>query len=231
MVRITGDRGFESVSLQRRVRRELGNRLKATHIVGMMGVEPIQQALRSGAQIVVAGRSSDTSIFAALPLLEGYAPAVVWHMAKILECGAAAVAVRTAPDCMMAVLHEDSFDVFPLREDYHCTPRAGIVPRARGRGGSAWTGVSGICSVHEIIPWAGQANYAASKGGVSMRQVPSVRRRSLCISLFAVGRGIEAVREALPTVLASVPPPAVLTRDFPVETERRPGVQMGSVQT
>ena len=59
----------------------------------------------------------------------------------------------------------------------------------------------------------------------------SVRRRSLCISLFAVGRGIEEVREALPTVLASVPPPAVLTRDFPVETERRPGVQMGSVQT
>jgi hypothetical protein len=44
-------------------------------------------------------------------------------MAKILECGAAAVAVRTAPDCMMAVLHEDSFDVFPLREDYHCTPQ------------------------------------------------------------------------------------------------------------
>src|SRR6516164_2384925 len=71
----------------------------ATHIVGMMGVEPIQQALTAGAQIIVGGRSSDTSIFAALPLLEGYAPAVVWHMAKILECGAAAVAVRTAPDC------------------------------------------------------------------------------------------------------------------------------------
>jgi hypothetical protein len=96
----------------------------ATHIVGMMGVEPIQQALTAGAQIVVAGRSSDTSIFAALPLLEGYAPAVVWHMAKILECGAAAVAVRTAPDCMMAVLHDDSFDVFPLREDYRCTPQS-----------------------------------------------------------------------------------------------------------
>jgi hypothetical protein len=96
----------------------------ATHIVGMMGVEPIQQALRSGAQIVVGGRSSDTSIFAALPLLEGYDSAVVWHMAKILECGAAAVAVRTAPDCMMAVLHEDSFDVFPMREDYQCTPQS-----------------------------------------------------------------------------------------------------------
>jgi hypothetical protein len=96
----------------------------ATHIVGMMGVEPIQEALRSGAQVIVGGRSSDTSIFSALPLMEGYDPAVVWHMANILECGAAAVAVRTAPDSMMAVLHEDSFDVFPLRDDYRCTPQS-----------------------------------------------------------------------------------------------------------
>jgi hypothetical protein len=96
----------------------------ASHIVAMMGVEPIQQAVKAGAQVVVAGRSSDTSIFAALPLLEGFSPAVVWHMAKILECGAAAVTHRLAPDSMMAELHEDSFDVFPLRDDYRCTPQS-----------------------------------------------------------------------------------------------------------
>jgi hypothetical protein len=45
-----------------------------THIVEVMGGEPIQEACRSGAQIVIAGRSSETPIFAALPLLEGYAP-------------------------------------------------------------------------------------------------------------------------------------------------------------
>jgi hypothetical protein len=94
------------------------------HIVAMMGAEPIQAALSAGAQIVVTGRSSDTSIFAALPLMHGHKPAVVWHMAKILECGAAAVAHRLAPDSMMAVLHDDSFDVFPLREDYRCTPQS-----------------------------------------------------------------------------------------------------------
>src|SRR5258707_8380777 len=96
----------------------------ALHIVAMMGAEPIQEALAAGAQVVVAGRSSDTSIFAALPLLHGFQPAVVWHMAKILECGAAAVAHRLAPDSMMAVVHDDSFDVFPLREDYRCTPQS-----------------------------------------------------------------------------------------------------------
>ena len=25
---------------------------------------------------------------------------------------------------MMAVLHEDNFEVFPLRDDYHCTPQS-----------------------------------------------------------------------------------------------------------
>ncbi|MFT4064522.1 acyclic terpene utilization AtuA family protein [Paraburkholderia sp.] len=97
---------------------------ESLHIVAMMGVEPIQEALKAGAQVVLAGRSSDTSIYAALPLMKGFDPAVVWHMAKILECGAAAVAVRTAPDSMMAVLHEDSFDVFPLRDDYRCTQQS-----------------------------------------------------------------------------------------------------------
>ncbi len=97
---------------------------ESLHIVAMMGVEPIQEALKAGAQVVVAGRSSDTSIYAALPLMRGFDPAVVWHMAKILECGAAAVAVRVAPDSMMAILHDDSFDVFPMRDDYKCTPQS-----------------------------------------------------------------------------------------------------------
>jgi hypothetical protein len=37
----------------------------ATRIVAVMGVEPIQDALSRGAQVVLAGRSSDVSIFAA----------------------------------------------------------------------------------------------------------------------------------------------------------------------
>jgi hypothetical protein len=94
------------------------------HMVGMMGVEPIQAAVSDGADVVICGRSSDTSIFASLPLMEGHDPAVVWHMAKILECGAAAVTQRVAPDSMMAVVHEDAFDVFPLREDYRCSPQS-----------------------------------------------------------------------------------------------------------
>ncbi len=97
---------------------------ESLHIVAMMGVEPIQKALQDGADVVIAGRSSDTSIFAALPLMKGFNPGVVWHMAKILECGAAAVTQRVAPDSMMATLREDSFEVFPLRDDYRCSAQS-----------------------------------------------------------------------------------------------------------
>ncbi|HTU52579.1 MAG TPA: acyclic terpene utilization AtuA family protein [Acetobacteraceae bacterium] len=97
---------------------------ESLHIVAMMGVEPIQKAFADGADVVIAGRSSDTSIFAALPLLKGFDAGIVWHMAKILECGAAAVTQRLAPDSMMAVLHDESFDVFPLREDYRCSAQS-----------------------------------------------------------------------------------------------------------
>lgn len=95
---------------------------RAAHIVGMMGPEPIQRAIHEGAQVVIAGRSSDTSIYAALPLAAGLEPGVVWHAAKILECGAAAVERRFATDCLFAVLRDDHFVVFPLDPRMRCTP-------------------------------------------------------------------------------------------------------------
>jgi hypothetical protein len=93
------------------------------HIVAMMGAEPIQGALED-ADVVVAGRASDAAIYSALPLKLGYDPALCWHAGKILECGAAAVTQRAAPDSMVAVVRDDSFDIFPMREDYRCTPQS-----------------------------------------------------------------------------------------------------------
>ena len=94
------------------------------HMVAMMGAEPIQAALTGGADVVIAGRASDASIFAALPLLAGHDPALCWHAGKILECGAAAVVQRTAPDSMLAVMHAGGVDIEPMRADYRCTPQS-----------------------------------------------------------------------------------------------------------
>ncbi len=95
---------------------------RSAHIVGMCGVEPFVAALESGAEVIIAGRSSDTSIFSALPVQRGFNPATVWHAAKILECGAACVVQRKYPDCMFATLTNESFVVEPPNPEYRCDP-------------------------------------------------------------------------------------------------------------
>jgi hypothetical protein len=95
---------------------------RSAHIVGMCGVEPFIKALANGAEVIIAGRSSDTSIFAAMPVMQGFNPATVWHAAKILECGAACVVFRKYPDCMFATLTDDSFIVEPPNPEYRCDP-------------------------------------------------------------------------------------------------------------
>src|SRR6478672_10381663 len=60
---------------------------RCTHIVGMMGHEPIERALRAGANVVLAGRATDTAVSAAFALMRGMPPGPTWHAAKIVECG------------------------------------------------------------------------------------------------------------------------------------------------
>jgi Acyclic terpene utilisation family protein AtuA len=92
--------------------------------VAMMGIEPIQAALSSGANLVVAGRCSDVAIYAALPVLAGIPKHVAFHAGKILECGAASVAQRLFSDCMAADLDEDGFTVEPPNPKLRCTPQS-----------------------------------------------------------------------------------------------------------
>jgi hypothetical protein len=97
---------------------------KAERFVAMMGIEPIQSALQSGAQVVITGRCSDVAIYAALPVMEGIPKHVAFHAGKILECGSAAVAQRFYPDCMAAELDQDGFTMEPPNPDFRCTPQS-----------------------------------------------------------------------------------------------------------
>jgi hypothetical protein len=97
---------------------------RSEHIVGMMGAEPFIRALRAGAEVVIAGRSSDTAIFAAMPVMHGFPEGPAWHAAKILECGAASVVMRKTPDCMFAWLRKDHFVVEAPDPDLRCTPQS-----------------------------------------------------------------------------------------------------------
>ena len=93
-------------------------------IVAMMGIEPYQRALKAGAQVVVAGRSSDVAIYAALPVMRGIPRGVAFHAGKTMECGSACVAQCFFADCMAAVLDEEGFTIEPPNPTMRCTPES-----------------------------------------------------------------------------------------------------------
>ena len=93
----------------------------SVRIVGQMGVEPFVKALESDVQVIVAGRSNDPSMFAALPFLKGFDKGLSLHMAKILECAAIAAEPGSGSDAMIGVLKRDHFLVEPLNSDRICT--------------------------------------------------------------------------------------------------------------
>nr|WP_111298013.1 acyclic terpene utilization AtuA family protein [Paracoccus saliphilus] len=94
-----------------------------TNIVALAGAEQIQAALATGADIVIAGRTTDTATIAALPLLRGDAAGGVWHGAKIAECGALC---STNPTSGVILVDFDGtgFTVEPLAEGARCTPHS-----------------------------------------------------------------------------------------------------------
>jgi hypothetical protein len=94
---------------------------RCEHIVGMMGHEPIEQALRAGAHVVLAGRATDTALSAAFALMRGMPPGPTWHAAKIIECGGQCT-TNPASGGVFARIDHAGFTVEPLDPDAACTP-------------------------------------------------------------------------------------------------------------
>lgn len=105
---------------------DAGTLAGAERIVAMMGAEPFQRALRDGADVVIGGRASDTSVYAAVPVELGVPKAVAWHAGKILECGAAGAEQRLHPDSMAAELDDEGFTIAPPNPRMRCTPASVI---------------------------------------------------------------------------------------------------------
>ncbi len=81
----------------------------SVRLVSQIGAIPFIKALNEEPDVIVAGRSCDTAIYAAVPLRSSCNPGPVWHMAKIIECGAFCTEPGTAGDCMIADIQKDYF--------------------------------------------------------------------------------------------------------------------------
>ena len=95
--------------------------LDSTYIVGQMGVEPFIKALQDKAQVIVAGRAYDPTVFAALAIMQGFDPGLALHCGKILECAAIASTPGSGSDCMFGTIYEDSFVLQTLNPIRKCT--------------------------------------------------------------------------------------------------------------
>ena len=94
---------------------------RATGVVAQMGVEPFQRAIAMGADVVIAGRSCDTSMFAAIPLMKGYDKGLTMHMAKLIEC-ASACADPGGRDASMGTMGDGYFVVESMHPKQKCSP-------------------------------------------------------------------------------------------------------------
>jgi Acyclic terpene utilisation family protein AtuA len=92
-----------------------------THIVALMGPEPYMAAIAAGADIILGGRTTDTAVLAAIPLMHGVDVAAAWHAAKIAECGGLCTIHPTSPGVMMSI-DRDGFSIEPLSPQNRCTP-------------------------------------------------------------------------------------------------------------
>jgi hypothetical protein len=92
-----------------------------TNIVALAGAEQIAAALSTGADIVIAGRTTDTAIIAALPITRGDNAGGAWHGAKVGECGALAT---TQPNSGVIQIDFDGtgFTIEPMATAAAATP-------------------------------------------------------------------------------------------------------------
>jgi hypothetical protein len=94
---------------------------RCNHIVALLGPEPYIAAIEAGADIVLGGRTTDTAVLAAVPLMRGAHPGAAWHAGKIAECGGLCSVEPNCPGVMITVGDSD-FTVAPLNPANRCTP-------------------------------------------------------------------------------------------------------------
>lgn len=90
-------------------------------IVAQMGVEPFFEAFEQKADVILAGRAYDPTVFAALAIQEGYDRGLALHLGKILECASICATPGSGSDCMFGYIGEDYFRVEPLNPIRKCT--------------------------------------------------------------------------------------------------------------
>lgn len=96
---------------------------RCSRIVAVMGVEPFIHALEQGADIVLAGRATDTAVLACFPIMHGAPWGPAWHAGKTLECGPQCT-VTPADAMVIAEIDEQGFTLIAIGDQARATPHS-----------------------------------------------------------------------------------------------------------
>ena len=84
---------------------------RTDRLVAVMGVEPIIQALGQGADVVIAGRSGDSCLFAAPAIRAGFPEASAYYLGKVLECASFAAEPFMGKESILGTVTADAVSV------------------------------------------------------------------------------------------------------------------------
>jgi len=96
---------------------------RCSRIVAVMGVEPFIHALEQGADIVLAGRATDTAVLACVPIMRGAPAGAAWHAGKTLECGAQCT-TTPAHAMVIADIDDQGFTLMAVGDQARATPHS-----------------------------------------------------------------------------------------------------------
>lgn len=93
-----------------------------TRCISVIGPHPYIEALKNDAQVVIAGRSTDASIYAAVPIMYGLDNGFAWHAGKVLECGTLPSVYDKHHGSMVAWVRKDSVSIEPGNPEMKVSP-------------------------------------------------------------------------------------------------------------
>jgi hypothetical protein len=91
-------------------------------LVAQMGTDPYIEALNGGAEVILAGRSCDSAIFASYCIWKGFDRGLALHLGKLLECAAMSAMPPTGRDVIVANLRRDHFLIVSPNPNRCVTP-------------------------------------------------------------------------------------------------------------
>jgi hypothetical protein len=95
---------------------------RTDRIVAVMGAEPSRDALAAGAEVIIAGRSSDCAIFAAPLLNAGHSAADAFFCGKAMECASFCAEPFMGKETVLGQVDESGVSLTAMHPGQRCTP-------------------------------------------------------------------------------------------------------------